>query len=158
MNENRRQILEMLAAGKITADEAERLLAALEPDSSASSRTHTNTATAGTNTNGAEARARAKYLRVQVEADESATGLKGPTTVNVRIPMQLLRSGVRLAGLIPKQAHDQLDEAFSKHGVPITLSQIKPENLEELIDHLEDLTVDVDGKDGNTTKVRVFCE
>ena len=25
MNENRRQILEMLAAGKITADEAERL-------------------------------------------------------------------------------------------------------------------------------------
>jgi len=30
MNENRRQILEMLAAGKITADEAERLIAALE--------------------------------------------------------------------------------------------------------------------------------
>ena len=35
MNENRRQILEMLAAGKITADEAERLLAALEPDPTA---------------------------------------------------------------------------------------------------------------------------
>ena len=32
MNDNRRQILEMLAAGKITADEAERLLAALDPD------------------------------------------------------------------------------------------------------------------------------
>ena len=31
MNENRRQILEMLAAGKITANEAERLLAALDP-------------------------------------------------------------------------------------------------------------------------------
>ncbi len=29
MNENRRQILEMLAAGKITADEAERLIAAM---------------------------------------------------------------------------------------------------------------------------------
>jgi len=42
--------------------------------------------------------------------------------------------------------------------VPLTLSQIKPENLEELIDHLEDLTVDVDGKNANTTKVRVFCE
>ena len=42
--------------------------------------------------------------------------------------------------------------------MPITLSQIKPENLEELIDHLEDLTVDVNGTDGNTTKVRVFCE
>ena len=32
MNENRRQILEMLAAGKITAEEAERLLAALDPE------------------------------------------------------------------------------------------------------------------------------
>jgi hypothetical protein len=32
MNENRRLILEMLAAGKITAEQAERLLAALAPE------------------------------------------------------------------------------------------------------------------------------
>jgi hypothetical protein len=51
-----------------------------------------------------------------------------------------------------------LDEAFIKHGVPLTLSQIKPENLEELIDHLDDLTVDVEGNEGKTVKVRVFCE
>ncbi len=101
---------------------------------------------------------RPKYLRVLIEADESMTGTKGTTTVNVRVPMQLLRAGVRLASLIPAQAHDQLDDALNKHGVPLTLSQIKPENLEELIDHLEDLTVDVDGKEGNTTKVRIFCE
>jgi hypothetical protein len=78
--------------------------------------------------------------------------------VNVRVPMQLLRAGVRLAALIPQQAHEQLDSALSSHGIPLTLSQIKPENLEELIDHLEDLTVDVDGTEGNKTKVRVFCE
>jgi hypothetical protein len=65
---------------------------------------------------------------------------------------------VRLASLIPQQAHGQLDEALSRHGVPLTLSQIKPENLEELIDHLEDLTVDVDTVDEGATKVRVFCE
>ncbi|HLY43471.1 MAG TPA: hypothetical protein VKR52_19820 [Terracidiphilus sp.] len=154
MNENRRQILEMLAAGRLTADEAERLLAALEPDMSASA----PRSNGGSTENAPVRQARAKYLRVQVEADESMTGNKGLTTVNVRVPMQLLRAGVRLASLIPAQAHDQLDEAFSRHGVPITLSQIKPENLEELIDHLEDLTVDVDGKDGNKTKVKVFCE
>jgi hypothetical protein len=153
MNENRRQILEMLAAGKITADEAERLLAALDP-------TPATVVFSGSTkgSDGATVRTRAKYLRVLVEADETMTGMKGGTTVNVRVPMQLLRAGVRLASLIPQQAHDQLDEALSKHGVPITLSQIKPENLEELIDHLEDLTVDVNGTDGNTTKVRVFCE
>ena len=154
MNENRRQILEMLAAGKLTADEAERLLAALEPETASAGG-------AGASSGGARStptKATPKYLRVLVEADESMTGNKGLTTVNVRVPMQLLRAGVRLAALIPQQAHNQLDQALSSHGVPLTVSQIKPENLEELIDHLEDLTVDVDGKEGNQTKVRVFCE
>lgn len=150
MNDDRKTILEMLAAGKITANEAERLLAALD-----------HTATAGPNTAASAenpaAKPRPKYLRVLVDTDEHS-GLGGPTSVNVRVPMQLLRAGVRLASLIPAQAHEQLDEALSRHGVPLTLSQIKPENLEELIDHLEDLTVDVNGSEGNATKVRVFCE
>jgi hypothetical protein len=158
MNDNRRQILEMLAAGKITADEAERLLAALDPDMTTSSGSASGSSTNGSGQKPAGTKGRPKYLRVLVEADESMTGNKGLTTVNVRVPMQLLRAGVRLAALIPQQAHNQFDQALSSHGVPLTLSQIKPENLEELIDHLEDLTVDVDGKDGNKTKVKVFCE
>jgi hypothetical protein len=158
MNENRRQILEMLAAGKITADEAERLLVALEPDTIARAGQFGGSAPSGNGTKSGAVASRPKYLRVLVEADESMTGNKGLTTVNVRVPMQLLRAGVRLAALIPQQAHDQVDAALNSHGVPLTLSQIKPENLEELIDNLEDLTVDVDGKEGNATKVRVFCE
>ena len=154
MNENRRQILDMLAAGKVTADEAERLLAALDSEPSAG----TPAAASGNGAKNTGPKTHPKYLRVLVEADESMTGNKGLTTVNVRVPMQLLRAGVRLAALIPQQAHNQLDDALSSHGIPLTLSQIKPENLEELIDHLEDLIVDVDGKEGNTTKVRVFCE
>jgi hypothetical protein len=155
MNENRHQILEMLAAGKITADEAERLINALESGPATAAGEHSS---AVPGVNGASVKTRAKYLRVLVEADESTTGLKGPTSVNVRVPMQLLRAGVRLTSLIPVQAHQQLDQALNRHGVPLTLSQIKPENLEELIDHLEDLTVDVNSKDEGTTKVRVFCE
>jgi hypothetical protein len=146
MNENRRQILEMLAAGKINAAEAERLLAALEDGPVANNGVFAEKAQPKT-------KSKAKYLRVLVEAADKG----GPTTVNVRVPMQLLYAGVRLAALIPPQAHAQLDQALSSHGVPLTLSQIKPENLEELIDHLEDLTVDVDAKQDNT-KVRVFCE
>jgi hypothetical protein len=155
MNENRRQILEMLAAGKITADEAERLIAAVETERTSPAGEYSGSPGGS---NGATVKTRAKYLRVLVEADESMTGMKGQTTVNVRVPMQLLRAGVRLASLIPAQAHQQLDEALNRHGVPLTLSQIKPENLEELIYHLEDLTVDVDSSEGNATKVRVFCE
>ncbi len=117
MNENRRQILEMLAAGRITTDEAERLLAALEPET----RTTSEFSSKGNGANGvgpASVKNLVKYLRVLVEADQEMTGLKGPTTVNVRVPLQLLRAGVRLASLIPAQAHDQLDEALSRHGVP----------------------------------------
>jgi hypothetical protein len=159
MNEHRRQILEMLAAGKITAEQAEKLLAAIEPERSAAPVGEYACSIGGGN--GAPAntvKTRAKYLRVLMEADESMTGKKGLSTVNVRVPMQLLRAGVRLAALIPQQAHDQLDEALSRHGVPLTLSQIKPENLEELVDHLEDLTVEMNGAEGNKAKVRVFCE
>jgi hypothetical protein len=157
MNENRRQILEMLAAGKITTDEAERLLSALEPEQVATAGVFTGNIAGSkgwsSDDKGAPVRTHAKYLRVLVESTEK----NGPTTVNVRVPMQLLRAGVRLASLIPVQAHDELDASLSKHGIPLTLSQIKPENLEELIDHLDDLSVDVDAKQ-EKAKVRVFCE
>lgn len=155
MNENRKQILDMLAAGRITADEAERLLAALDLEPGIGAGAQAAGANSAKNTG---PKTHPKYLRVLVEADESMTGNKGVTTVNVRVPMQLLRAGVRLAALIPQQAHNQLDRALSSHGIPLTLSQLKPENLEELIDHLEDLTVDVDSKDGNAARVQVFCE
>jgi hypothetical protein len=153
MNENRRQILEMLAAGKVTADEAERLIAALEPQPATTAGEFTGNIAGSNGWSDSKVKTRAKYLRVLVESTEK----NGPTTVNVRVPMQLLRAGVRLASLIPAQAHDELDATLSKHGVPLTLSQIKPENLEELIDHLEDLSVDVDAKE-EKAKVRVFCE
>jgi hypothetical protein len=146
MNENRRQILEMLATGKITAEEAERLLVALEDAPS----------TANEGGEAEKPKHCAKYLRVLVEANKNGS----PATVNVRVPMQLLRAGVRLASLIPHQAHEKLDEAFSKHGVPLTVSQIKPENLEELIEHLNDFSVDIDAapEGDQQAKVRVFCE
>jgi hypothetical protein len=159
MNENRRQILNMLAANKITAEEAERLLAALESNGSAAPE---SAPAASSPSNGAKAetlKSRAKYLRVQVDADDGREGTKGPVSVNIRVPMQLLRAGVRLASLIPAQAHQHLDEALSQHGVPLTLSQIKPENLEELIDHRDDLTIDVAAKESHSNvKVKVFSE
>ncbi len=161
MNENRRQILNMLAANKINAEEAERLLAALESNSSTPSETFAagTASSAGAAGNRTESRSHARYLRVLVDAEEGENGKKGPTSVNIRVPMQLLRAGVRLASLIPVQAHQQIDQALSQHGVPLTLSQIKPENLEELIDHLDELTIDVAAKESQSNvKVKVFSE
>jgi hypothetical protein len=149
MNEHRRQILQMLSEGKITADEAERLIGAFE--TSSVSKASDSAAESGT-------KPRPKYLRVQVDSEDDA-GDNGPTKVNVRVPMQLLRAGVRLASLLPAQALRQANQAMQGKGIPIDLSQIKPENLEELVEQLNDLSVDVDQKDANAkVKVRVFCE
>ena len=145
MNDDRRSILNMLAEGKITADEAERLLAALDRGAAPSA----VISDAGYPAN----RAKAKYLRVQVDTDEPGDG--GPTKVNIRVPMQLLRAGVRLSSIIPPQARDEVNAAMRKNGIPFDINQLKPENLEELVDQLGELTVDVDQE---KTKVRIFCE
>jgi hypothetical protein len=151
MNEHRRQILEMLAAGKISADEAERLIAAMETSPHS---------TSSASDSPSDTKSRPKYLRVLVDTDEgSNASYDGPTKVNVRVPMLLLRAGVRLAGLIPQQALHRANQAMQEKGVPIDLSQIKPENLEDLVEQLNDLSVDVDQNDaGAKVKVRVFCE
>jgi hypothetical protein len=141
MSEDRRQILQMLADGKINAEQAERLLAALEDGARAAS------------TPGAPARSGPpKYLRVLVDATDP---VQGPTKVNVRVPMNLLRAGVRLSALIPPVARDEVNKAMREQGVPFDIGQMKPENLEDLIQQLDELTVDVDNE---KTKVRVFCE
>lgn len=144
MNEDRRSILQMLADGKITAEEAERLLAAL--DRTAPPPERTLAAPLGQS-------AQPKYLRVTVDTDEPGEG--GPTKVNIRVPMSLLRAGVRLTHLIPPKARDQVNAELEKNGVPFDLGELKPENLEALIDQLNDLQVDVADR---RSKVRVFCE
>jgi uncharacterized protein YbaP (TraB family) len=145
MNENRKRILEMLASGQINADQAERLIAALEKEPP--------TPSAG---DSPEARQKAwpKYLRVVVEAEEGHHA-NGPAKVNVRVPIQLLRAGVKLASIIPPQARVRVNEALHEQGIELDLNQIKPENLEEVVYQLKDLTVDIDDKNN---KVRVFCE
>jgi hypothetical protein len=141
MNEHRRQILQMVAEGKITADEAERLIDALEREQPESP----PGAASGP-------RSRPKYLRV-VMADDS--GGDGPSRINIRVPLQLLRAGVRLTSLIPPQALARVNAVLDKSGVPIDLTQLKPQHIEELIEHLDELTVDLD--DPGIT-MRVFCE
>ena len=136
MNDNRRQILDMLAEGKITAEEAERLIAALERGDAPAARPSGNF----------------KYLRVLVDAQDP---LDGPTKVNVRVPMQLLRAGVKLTGVIPDRAREQVNEAMRKEGIPFDINKLTPDNLEDMVEQLRDLTVDVDNA---SAKVRVFCE
>lgn len=138
MNEERKRILEMLAEGKINADEAERLLSALSKETETSSDI-------------TEKVLGQKYLRVVVEP---APGSESTERVNIRVPLKLIRAGLKLAAFIPKDAQVKVNEALHEKGIDTDFSQIKPEDLEDLIEQLNNLTVDVEGKE----KIRVFCE
>lgn len=138
MNEQRKDILAMLAEGKVTTGEADQLIGALERVQPATS---LDTLPSG----------KAKYLRVMVDTLENGE----PGHINARVPLQLLRAGVRLAALIPPQLLEQVNVQLANSGVPIDLTQLKPDQLEELVEHLAEVTVDVDHPEA---KVRVFCE
>ncbi|MFF4409245.1 hypothetical protein [Streptomyces sp. NPDC001404] len=143
MNEQSRQILEMLAEGKITVDEAERLIEALRREQPG---TPPGTAS--------RPKARPKYLRVVMDA-EDGTGGDGRTRLNVRIPLQLLRAGVRLTTLIPPAAITKVNAELGKAGVPVDLGELKPQHLDALVEHLDDVVVDLDDPD---SKMQVYCE
>ena len=76
--------------------------------------------------------------------------------VNVRVPMSLIRAGIKLTALIPPQAQDRIDETLRDKGINFDIKSIKKEDLEELVEALADMEVNVDGHRGE--KVRVFVE
>ena len=142
MTENRRQILDMLSEGKISVAEAESLLTLLEqPPSGGPSGSDV----------GEGRKTPPKYLRVVAEED----GESGNERVNIRIPMALIRSGVKLAALIPKEATNRVNEKLHEKGIGIDVGNLKVEDLEQLVDAMAEMEVDVqDGKE----HVRVFVE
>jgi hypothetical protein len=137
MGEERKKVLEMLAAGKITADEAEKLLDKLAANAG-------NQASAGdpATASSAQSAGKPKYLRIVVDKP-------GRDQVNVRIPLVLAGTGSRLLAVMPARVTERLAE----YGIdPAMFSAADCKNLETL----RDVNIDVDK--GNGSKVRIFCE
>jgi len=131
MSVETRKVLEMLAAGKITSEDAERLLdkLAAAPDAA------DNLNKPGV----ANAAAVKKFLRVLIERP-------GADDVNVRVPLSFVRSGVKLASVLPPSVVEKL----SAEGIdPRILASHAEESLDEL-------HIDMETKSGK--HIRVFCE
>jgi hypothetical protein len=136
MSEERKKVLEMLAAGKITADQAEKLLDRLSGPA-----VHPAP--------GVEAApsvapvAKPKYLRIVVDDP-------GHQQVNMRVPLSLVGSGGSLLAIMPKRVHERLAEYGINAGTVASM------DCGDLGQALRELNVDVDKSDGK--KVRIFCE
>jgi hypothetical protein len=134
MSRERAKILQMVAEGIITPEEGEKLLRRLDPSNGG--------ATAEEPSREPASRSPLKYLRVLVN--------DGDDRVNIRVPIALIRTGIKLTTLMPERASEHLTE----HG--IDLSHISEMDGAELMEVLRELEVDVESEDGAT--IRVFCE
>ena len=140
MSSERRKILDMLAEGKITADEAERLLGLVDRGAeSGPSRAYE----AKTNEGGLPYR----YLRVRVEPTPEAGEAGGVERVTIRVPLALLRAGMKLGSLIPNEAGNSVKNALSEKGIDFDIRNITDEQINELIGALSDLEIDVQDKE-----------
>ncbi|MEN6357465.1 MAG: hypothetical protein ABFD83_10315 [Armatimonadota bacterium] len=135
MNDENKQILTMLAEGKISVSDAERLLDAVDSSKDVQA------------TIEQPAKAKPKYLCVVVEGDDN---------VNIRVPLQLLYAGMQFTSLIPRQAKEKIEGELEKKGIDFDLSNMKPEAIDEIINAFGELEINVDDKDGE--HVRIFCK
>ena len=133
MSEETRQVLEMLSQGKVSVAEAEQLLSAVKSAGDAD-----------------EKKAEPKYFRVQV--NNPARDGKKAETVNIRVPMTVVRGGLRIGALFPGMLAKKRIQLGN--GTELDLSKVTYTDLEAMIKDIGELTVDVDGD----AQVRIRCE
>ena len=140
MNENSRRVLEMLSEGKVSVDEAERLLSLVdeEPETTAAVQPLAPP----------QAGSARRYLRVTVDSDDDEH-------IDVRVPLALIKAGVKLHTLLPAQATTGINTALQDNGINVDIDNLRTEDLEPLIDALSEIEVNI--QDGDE-KVRVYCE
>jgi len=146
MSDNQKKVLEMLADKKISVDEAYRLLSALRTEPGAPESTAPRPE--------APAKPKPKYLHVTVAPGPHHMHDEDAEVVNVRVPVSLIRSGMKLGSLLPGEAGEKVTEALGEKGINFDMRNMKPEDIEELVEALSDLEVNV-VNDKEVVKVRV---
>lgn len=138
MTDERNKILEMLAAGKISSQDAARLLDKLEsaPASGAEAGGKTEEQTASS-------RKTPRYLRIVVQKPNE-------DHVNIRIPLAFARSSVRLMAVLPPKISQRLAQEGIDLGMFATLNE---EDLDEV---LRELNVNINK--GNGREIQIYCE
>jgi hypothetical protein len=159
MSQETKKVLDMLASGQITAEDAEKLLEKLGASGPAA-----NPSAASEEVHGVEGKPGFRRVwgwTIPSRGEAPAPGQKprflrvvvdnpGREQVNIRVPLAILKTGIKLLAVLPPKVNAQLAD----NG--IDLSALRELPHDELVEHLRDLHVDVDNAGGD--KVRIFCE
>lgn len=140
MNEERMKVLNMIAEGKISAEEGGKLLEALDKKDEKPAETVPLKKEKGN----------ISYFFVDINPKTGSNSEK----VHVKVPLALVRAGVNIASMLPADVQDKVNSAIGEKGMKFDLSNLKSENIEELIQALEEMEVNIDAEDYT---VRVYC-
>jgi hypothetical protein len=171
MSEESRRVLELLAHGKITVEEADRLLAAIGPVANGSAATAATKAGKGSATGETPS---AKYLRITVTKTGNWSGDDGEKgrrswmgagqaggrnrEVTVRVPVALVKNGMRLGAMIPGLSGGSVQTHLRERGVDVDLSKIDINTIDQLVGEFGEMNIDVVSERGSKAQVRITCE
>lgn len=131
MSAETKKVLEMVAEGKISAEEAEKLLEKLNACGAEASPKEKAA-------EGGAATKQPRVMRIVVERP-------GQEQVNIRMPLSFARTGSRLMAVLPIGVSEKLSEL----GIDVA-------GLGAMCSSVDDMHVDIDK--GNGKRVRIFCE
>src|SRR5262245_16009888 len=147
MSDDTRRILDLLAQGKITVDEAQRLIEALR---SAGERA-TATDPAASQSSGSD-KDKPRYVKIAVH--KPASGHGGEKDVKIRVPISVMRGGMRLGAIIPGLG-ERMKARLREQAVDLDLSKLDPAAFETMLKDLGEMNIDIDS---GKAQVRITCE
>jgi hypothetical protein len=132
MSDESRRVLELLSQGKISVDEADQLLRAL---------TDQGTRAESPPKNDAATAARPRFMRIHVH--KPGKDGREDKDVNIRVPMAVIRGGMRLGTMIPG-FHASMNARLRERGLDVDLSKLDPAVLESMLSEMGEINIDVE--------------
>jgi hypothetical protein len=153
-----RRILDLLARGKTTVDEAERLLQAL---GAAQARAQVGRDDPATESAAPEGR-RPKPSWFRINIRKPANEHREAKDVNIRVPVSVMKGGMRLGAIIATFAGEKAARRMRERGIDLDLSKVNGDlsnlngpDFEQFLASLHDMNFEIeDGK----SQVRITCE
>ena len=136
MSEERRRVLDLLAQGKVSVEEAEKLLRAVEPD------------TDGAEVDGASGGTESIPKYLFMVAHDNAKGEGPREAFRIKVPLSLLRAGIKLKALVPEEARNQALDNLRAQGIEIDPFELSEDQFDDLVQSLSEFEMEAGDETG----------
>jgi hypothetical protein len=129
MSDDTRRVLDLLAQGKITVDQAADLLRALGERGTTAPPPRTKDE-------------RPRYVRIAIA--KAANGWRPEKQINIRVPIALVQSGIRLGAVFPGLASEEILRRLRERGIDIDLTKLDQVRIEDILANVGEVDLDID--------------